>query len=335
MPPFPQRYNDSFRGWPVRPQNRQHLIRATFLDPRPDPQLGAVYHTGVDIAVRDDRPEPGAPPGRTHRVFAIEGGVVEDATQPGVCGRVRIGHFGYGHVDARVAQGEHVRAGQLIGWTCRGFWHLHLTEFFFPGDGRRLLLNPLRPAGKLKPYVDVAPPLIHEVRFYTPAEPRWGRRVTNVAQLPPAGRRLDKSRLTGVVDIRAHVGDPQSFLGWFRDLPALAAPHHPYRLGLLLVHAASERVVLRRTVFIALQEPPISLGQHYAPGTKQNLTAHGCLVRQPTPCAGVYWFRLFQRPYWNTTRLQNGRYQLVVRAWDAAGNRSRKDVEIRISNPPV
>ncbi len=84
MPSFPQRYNDDFRGWPVSPQHRQHPVRGTFLDPRPDPELGAIYHTGVDVAVRDDRPEAGAPAGRTHRVFAIEGGVVDEATPPGM-----------------------------------------------------------------------------------------------------------------------------------------------------------------------------------------------------------------------------------------------------------
>jgi hypothetical protein len=335
MPPFPQRYNDSFRGWPVRPHDRQHPVRGSFLDPRPDPQIGAVYHTGIDVAVRDDRPERGAPANRTHRVFAIEGGVVEHATPPGVCGNVRVGHFGYGHVDARVSAGERVRAGQLIGWTCRGWWHLHLTEWFFAPDGRRLLLNPLRPAGKVKPYSDTAPPVIHDVRFYTPAEPPWRRRADSVVWLPGAGRRLNRTRLSGIVDIRARVSDPQSFIGWFRELPALAAPHHPYRLGLLLVERASGRVVLRRTVFLSLTEPPFRAAQHYAPGTDQNLSAKACLAGRVGRCDGVYWFRLFQRPYWDTSRLRNGRYVLVVRAWDAAGNRTRKDVQLTIANPGV
>jgi murein DD-endopeptidase MepM/ murein hydrolase activator NlpD len=147
MPPFPQRYNDDFRGWPVSPQHQQHPVRGTFLDPRPDPTFGAIYHTGVDVAVRDDRPEQGAPAGRTHRVYAIEGGVVEVATEPGVRGNVRIGHFGYGHVDARVKRGDRVRAGQFIGWTTKGSWHVHLTEFHATSDGGTVLLNPLRPAG--------------------------------------------------------------------------------------------------------------------------------------------------------------------------------------------
>ena len=227
-----------------------------------------------------------------------------------------------------------MKAGQFIGWTTKGSWHVHLTEFYFPGDGRRLLLNPLRPAGKLKPYVDTKAPIIHAVRFYTPATPTWGRRITGVAQLPPAGRRLDKSRLTGIVDVRARVSDPQSFLGWFRNVSLLAAPHHPYRIGLLLIQLPSERVVLRRTVYIGLQELPIATGQHYAPGTKQNHPAQPAIDRK-IQGAGEYWFRLFQKPYWNTTRLANGRYLLVVRAWDAAGNRTRSDIEIAIRNPPV
>ena len=333
MPPFEQRYKDDFRGWPVRPHGRQHPVRGSFLDPRPDPTLGAVYHTGVDIAVRDDRPERGAPDDRTHRVYAIEGGVVEEATPSGVCGNVRVGHFGYGHVDARVEVGERVHPGQLIGWTCQGWWHLHLTEWFRTGE-TRLLINPLRPAGKLKPYRDTAPPAIHEVRFYTPSEPEWTRRVRSFARLPTAGRRLNRARLAGLVDVRTRVSDPQSFTGWFDEVPALAAPHHPYRLGILLVHRGSGRIVYRRTAFIALAEPPIAASQHYAPGTTQNLSAKACLNRRG-PCDGVYWFRLFPRPYWDTRRHPNGRYLLVVRAWDAAGNRTRTDVELRIDNPPV
>jgi hypothetical protein len=89
-----QVYNDSWRGWPVKPLHRQHPIRGSFLDPRPDPELGAIYHDGVDVAVRDDRPEQGAPAGRTHRVFAIEGGPVFLATPRGARGFARVGHFG-------------------------------------------------------------------------------------------------------------------------------------------------------------------------------------------------------------------------------------------------
>jgi hypothetical protein len=328
-----QTYNDTWRGWPVRPRSRQHPIRGSFLDPRPDPELGAIYHEGVDIAVRDDRPETGAPPRRTHRVYAIEGGPVLAATPRGVRGSAHIGHFGYGHIDVVVGMGETVTPGQHIGWTCEGDWHLHLSEFVFAGE-RSIVVNPLRPGGKLRPYVDRAPPVLREIRFYTPAIPEWGRRPgTSVARLPPAGRRLSRDSLFGLVDVRARVSDPQSFVGWFRELPHLAAPHHPFRLAVSVVSLATGRLVRRREVFRAEQLLDLPTGRHFAPGTEQNLPASGCMnVHRTLRCDGVYWFRLFPLRYWDTTRLPDGRYRLRVRAWDVAGNVSSDEVVVTIAN---
>jgi hypothetical protein len=328
-----QTYNDTWRGWPVRPRSRQHPIRGSFLDPRPDPELGAIYHEGVDIAVRDDRPETDAPPRRTHRVYAIEGGPVLAATPRGVRGSAHIGHFGYGHIDVVVGMGETVTPGQHIGWTCEGDWHLHLSEFVFAGE-RTIVVNPLRPGGKLRPYVDRAPPVLREIRFYTPAIPEWGRRPgTSVARLPPAGRRLSRDSLFGLVDVRARVSDPQSFVGWFRELPHLAAPHHPFRLAVSVVSLATGRLVRRREVFRAEQLLDLPTGRHFAPGTEQNLPASGCMnVHRTLRCDGVYWFRLFPLRYWDTTRLPDGRYRLRVRAWDVAGNVSSDEVVVTIAN---
>jgi hypothetical protein len=332
-----QSYDDAWRGWPVLPLHAQHPIRGSFLDPRPDATLGAVYHTGVDVAVRDDRPEAGAPAGRTHRVHAIEGGRVHEATRRGICGFVRAGHFGYGHVDAVVEPGQTVEAGQHIGWTCHGYWHVHLSEFVFTADGGRLVVNPLRRDGKLHPYVDRAAPRIHEIRFHTPAAPGWRRRpATTVALLPQAGRRLNKAALTGRVDVRARVSDPQSFIGWFRELPELAAPHHPFRLSVTIVRLATGRVVRRREAFVAEQVLDLPAGQHFAPGTEQNLPANGCLLfHRVKRCDGIYWFRLFPRPYWDTTRLPDGRYRLRIRAWDVAGNLSKADTTVTLRNGQV
>ena len=58
-------------------------------------------------------------------------GAVLRASPRGTRGSARIGHFGYGHIDALVQAGDTVVAGQHIGWTCRGDWHLHLSEFIF------------------------------------------------------------------------------------------------------------------------------------------------------------------------------------------------------------
>jgi hypothetical protein len=330
----PQDYNDAFRGWPVRPQNRQHPIRGSFLDPRPDPERGGIYHDGVDIAVRDDRPERGAPRGRTHRVFAIEGGPVFFATPRGTRGAVHVGHFRYGHVDAVVQVGEIVAPGQHIAWTCQGDWHVHLGESIFTGNGGRIVVNPLRPGGKLQPFVDRAPPEIREIRFFSPATPGWARRPnTSVARLPPAGERLNRDALAGLVDVRVRVSDPQTFVGWFEELPWLAAPHHPFRLAVTITEATSGRVARRREVFRAEQLLGLSAGRHFAPGTEQNLPANGCMrLHASVRCDGVYWFRLFPLRFWDTTTLRDGRYRLDVRAWDVAGNLARASVVVRLAN---
>ena len=329
----PQVYNDTWRGWPVRPHRQQHPIRGSFLDPRPDAERGAVYHEGVDVAVRDDRPERGAPPGRTHRVFAIEGGPVSFATPRGRRGSVRIGHFGYGHIDPVVFAGEIVTPGQHIGWTWEGGWHVHLSEFVLT-TGAPIVVNPLRPGGKLHPFVDRSAPEIQEIRFHAPATPDWARRPkTSVARLPHEGERLSRDRLFGRVDVRVRVSDPQTLVGWFQELPWLAAPHHPFRLAVTIRQLQTGRVVRRREVFRAEQMLGLPAGRHFAPGTEQNLPANGCMaLHRSVRCDGIYWLRLFPLRYWDTTRLSDGRYRVVVRAWDVAGNLATAEAAVTIAN---
>ena len=275
------------------PLNQQHPIRGSFLDPRPDRQRGAIYHEGIDVAVRDDRPERGAPRGRTHRVYAIEGGRVHEATarRPGLRAdrplRLRPHRD-----DGRGRRGRARRPADRL--DVAGSWHVHLSEFVFTVDGRRLIVNPLRRGGKIFPYVDRVKPVVHDIRFYAPATPRWGRRPANVALLPQAGRRLNRARLSGKVDIRVRASDPQSFIGWFKQIPHLAAPHHPFRMAVTIVQVATRKVVHRRDVFWAEQMLEMPAGQHFAPGTEQNLPANGCMLFHRTvACDGTYWFRLF------------------------------------------
>ena len=291
-----------------------------------------MYHDGVDIAVRDDRPERDAPANRTHRVYAIEGGPVSFATPRGARGSARIGHFGYGHIDPIVQTGELVAPGQHVGWTCKDDWHVHLTEFLLT-SGAPLRINPLRPGGKIRPYVDTAQPEIREIRFYTLASPAWTRRpTTSVARFPQAGTRLARDDLSGRVDVRVRVSDPQSFLGWFQELPWLAAPHHPFRLAVSIRDLATSRLVRRREAFRAEQVLDQPASRHFAPGTEQNLPAAGCMYRHAeTRCDGIYWFRLFPLG-WNTARLADGRYEVGVRAWDVAGNVANASLEATLAN---
>jgi hypothetical protein len=331
---LPQTYNDAFRGWPVLPLHGQHPIRGAFLDPRPDPRKGAIYHDGIDIAVRDDRPESGAPHGRTHRVHAIESGRVTAATPRGTRGLVDAGHFRYEHVDALVGVGDNVEPGDVLGWTTDGSWHVHLGEFVFRPDGSRVIVNPLRSGGKVAPYVDTDRPAIRAVTFHVPATPTWKRRPgTTVALLPQAGRKLDPARLSGKVDVRVQTHDPQSFIGWFSQLPWLAAPHHPFRVAVSVFSHSTGKAVVDREVFRSERMLDMPAGQHFAPGTEQNLPANGCMRLHATVrCDGIYWFRLFPRPYWDTTKLPNGGYRVRVRVWDAVGNEARDDTDVRVRN---
>ena len=346
-------YDDAWIGWPVAPVHRQHAIRSSFLDPRVGTlRRGgeAAYHSGVDIGVRDDRPEQGAPPGRTHRVYAVEGGAVMlpegGARGPCLDRKVAIGHFDYWHVDTNgvVTEGEHIRPGQMIGWTCKGLWHVHLAERM-ELFGRPVYVNPVHPGMKLGPYVDDQPPQIHALEFYRPAMPKWT--AVARAMLPQTGERFPRTRLgrwllSGRVDARAWIDDPQPRLGRLTEPPALVSPTTPYRIALQVVRERDDRVVLQLTVFrsqvflgdsLGTQSVPISY--HYAPGTKQALAADLCLKEQPIDCRGRYWFRLFARPtaaYWDTRRTADGNYRVRVTAWDAAGNHATRTAAIAIRN---
>jgi O-Antigen ligase len=346
-------YDDTWIGWPVAPMHRQHAIRSAFLDPRAGTLRtggGAAYHSGIDITVRDDRPEPGAPPGRTHRVYAVEGGT---ATLPqgiahGACldRKVDIGHFAYWHVDTNgvITDGEQIRPGQMIGWTCKGLWHVHLAERL-DLYGQSVYVNPVHEGMKLGPYTDREPPRIHALDFYRPAMPEWTAAVRTA--LPPAGVRFPHTRagrvlLSGRVDVRAWIDDPEPRLSRRTEPPALVSPTTPYGIAFEVVRESDDRIVLRRTVFRAAvflgdskgtQSVPI--GYHYAPGTEQALAAGSCLKSRSLDCGGTYWFRLFARPtstYWDTRRTADGNYRIRVSAWDAAGNRALRTAAITIRN---
>jgi hypothetical protein len=341
-------YDDSWAGWPVAPLHRQHPIRSSFLDPRPGTlRRGGepAYHSGIDIGVRDDRPEPGAPPGRTHRVYAIEGGVAlvpaRGASSPCEDRRVAIGHFQYWHVDTSgiLTNEQHIRPGQLIGWTCKGLWHVHLAETM-DLYGLRVYVNPLHPDMKLRPYLDAKPPRIRAIEFFQPAMPAWSAAARTT--LPPAGTPFPQAAtgrvvLSGRVDVRAWVDDPA-----LPRVSVLVSPTHPDRIALEIVRESDGRRLLARTVFRARAflgdsraTQTVPIGYHYAPGTEQALPAALCLKAQRRDCGGVYWFRLFARPtgtYWDTAATANGDYRLRVTAWDAAGNVAVATARVAIRN---
>jgi len=352
LPGFRYQYNDTYHGWPLSPVDQQHPIRASFLDPRPPSEQGN-YHIGIDISARDDQVEAGAPAGRSHRVYAVEGGVARVPAGQKLVGCVNrivtVGHFQYWHTDTvgMIENGDRIAAGQLIGWTCKGLWHVHLSEVQTV-DGVPTYVNPLHAGMKLAPFADTSPPAIHAVRFYTPAFGGW--QVSNDTRWAPnAGRRLSAASLHGFVDVRAWIMDPQSFRGFFDQLPELYADLNAYRVAIRVTHLGDQKIVVDQDVFRAdaffeaalpARGLPVIFDYHYAPGTRENTPAIHCenhLFLDPAKptCQGISWLRLFARSNgadWDTTRYPNGRYRLQITAWDTVGNRSQSSVTVAIRN---
>jgi hypothetical protein len=338
LPPgFHYVYDSAYRGWPVRPLHSQHPVRGSFLDPRGQDDTGlSGYHFGIDVSIDDRRPDPGAPPGLSHRIYAVESGTATVGNKPGtkcLSRRVEVGHFAYWHVSATVAEGAHVRAGQQIGWSCLHAWHVHVSEWQVY-RGVLVWVNPLHKGGRLAPYTDTAPPVIGAMTFVTPPARPWNPTV-NLAS-PDTSRPLRPGDLHGLVELRANIGDPQSYLGFLADNPAWPTVFTPYRVA-VRVQAGNGRTVLDRVSFQADQLPQTPYIVHYAPGTVEDENMLECLgPPQHKACAGTYRFRpfsTFRLAYWNTALDRNGRYTVDLTAWDIAGNHTSRTVTTTVSNP--
>src|SRR4051812_3908124 len=135
-------------GWPVKPFDRQHAIRAFLDDPRIGHEGGSSFHFGIDIA---------APDGTA--VYAVTGGVLYRSHGSLAVVADRQHTFGYWHVRADPTLREHqlVERHQLLGWTAPGWGHVHFAERV--GNA---YMNPLRP-GALGPYTDPIAPAIDAV----------------------------------------------------------------------------------------------------------------------------------------------------------------------------
>ena len=331
-------YDSSYRGWPVRPTHVQHPVRGAFLDPRGVDDTGlSGYHFGIDVSVDDRHREVGAPAGFSHRVYAVESGRVSeppaDRTRPCLARRLQVGHFAYWHVSPVVAARAYVKAGEQIGWSCLGVWHVHVSEWQ-RFRGRQVWVNPLHRGGRIAPYLDTAAPVVNALVFVTPPARPW--LPTKTLAQPDTSTRLAPSRLRGLVELRANIGDPQSFLGFLKDKRAWPTVFTPYRVGVTIRSLATGKVVMRRTTFQADQLPQTPYIVHYAPGTIEDDNMQECVGPPQKPaCAGTYWLRPFSRftqDYWNTRATPNGRYDVTVSASDLAGNTTTRTITVSVRN---
>lgn len=338
LPPgFHYAYNSAYTGWPVTPLHMQHPVRGSFLDPRGVDDTGTSgYHFGIDVSVDDRHPDHGSPQGLSHAVYAIEPGVVDrpsrDLVRACISRRLEVGHFAYWHVSPTVPQGQHIQAGQQIGWSCLGVWHVHISEWQRYRN-IRIWVNPLHKGGRLVPYVDTAAPVVGAFVFRTPPRTEWSPAKT-LAQ-PDTSRQLEPTALHGLVELRANVADPQSFFGFLADNPAWPTEFSPYRLTVKVTSLATG-TILRHTSFQADQLPQTPYVVHYAPRTIEDENMKECVGPPQHPrCTGSYWFRPFSQfthQYWDTRTVPNGSYSVAVIAYDLAGNNGSRTETIVVKN---
>ena len=317
---FAQVYDDDFVGWPLAPQDRGHGVYGTFLNPTTGwpsgmPGLRTGYHLAIDVLVNDAK---GAQP-----VFAIEGGRVREAkhswqTTPLEervrAGVVGVGHFRYAHLVPSVAVGDAVAAGQEIGRTAPGWWHVHLEELAWVA-GKRVLLNPLRPGGKLVPVVDGGRPVVSVMRIYPKA-----------AENDPSPTALPLDRVRGTVVPVALAMDAFPLKEWPK---APVVPLHVYQAWIELKRG--ETVVLERKLFQIDRAPGPTWQHYFRPLTRRSAPVAVCVVQKPASCAGQFWLRLWEKG-WDTTRVPNGRYALTLTVEDTVGQRASRTLRFRVAN---
>jgi hypothetical protein len=136
------RPHDAETGWPLKPFDRQHPIRAGLNELRPES-----LHVAIDIQARD-----GA------QVYAVQPGVAEVLAPSGPDARIQVGNYIYWHINPKVSSGELITPFKtVLGTVMSGYGHMAFSEM--GPDGQ--YANPLRPQGSvLRPYVDHAPPAI-------------------------------------------------------------------------------------------------------------------------------------------------------------------------------
>ena len=296
--------------WPLEPFNKAHPVRGNFGDPRtrfaePRSDLALLgdgvfsFHQGVDINAPDGTP---VYPVASGKVTRVPGERVTVA-----CGNGR--SFQYWHIEPAVRVGQRVEAGKtVLGHIQPLREHVHLTHL---ESGKAV--NPLAP-GHLTPYRDATRPNVLRIG------------VRSVAGRDGPARQLS-GRLFFVVEA---VDTPA--------LPVQGRWHGGYPVTPALItwriERASRIVVPERVAWDVRRSVPKNdrFWAAFARGTYQNWpvfdSQHHRFER------GKLLFKLSARPF-DTRRLADGAYELVVTAEDTGGNRDVGRLRFTTDNSSV
>jgi hypothetical protein len=243
-------------------------------------------------------------------VYPVESGTVTSVSFDWITVSSADRAFQYWHIRPTVSLGEQVDMdATVLGHILRGQGHVHLTEL----DGG-FVVNPLQP-GHLTPYSDHTTPQVAFVEF------RDG--ITGPTVMP--------GLLRGSVEMIASA----------YDMPAMPVPGEWH--GLPVTPAVVEwridsartgkTVVPTHVVFdVRRSLPPNSeFWTVFARGTYQNMSVFGAHYSYMQP--GAYLFRLTPGGF-DTTKLGDDVYDLVVTVGDTAGNESSYVQRFSVHNRP-
>jgi hypothetical protein len=295
-------------GYPVKPFDREHPIRGGFGDPRTQfhgpPTLDSVlhgagsfsFHQGVDLS---------APNGTA--VYPVVDGTVRTVTREWVGVRSGDRGFEYWHIRPLVKVGQRVEARKtVLGHILRPAGHVHLTEY-----EHHRVVNPLAP-GRLTPYHDTTRPTVRSISF---------RHTDTGPELLPS---FVRGSVEIVVDAQDMPSVPVS--GAWHDLPVAPA------LVTWRIRSIAGRTVVPRQVAVDYRTTVPSnsaFWQVYARGTYQNMSVFG--PHYSYLQRGCFLFKLTPRPF-DTHRLRDGVYDLVVTASDIRGNSRSATLRFTVHN---
>ena len=297
-------------GYPIKPFDQEHPIRANFGDPRMQfngpPTLHTLlngsgkfaFHQGVDIA---------APNGTA--VYPVVDGTVTAINDDEQWVRVSSSDgraFEYWHIHRLVRTGQQVVGQQtVLGHILKPSGHVHLTEY---EHGR--VVNPLV-AGRLTPYHDSTRPTVSSIAL---------RRTDTGQDLLP-------TFIRGRVEIVADAYDMPTMAvqGEWHGLPTTPA------LISWRIQKVTGRVVVPERIAVDYRttvQQNSAFWHVYARGTYQNMCVFGKHYNYMQ--RGTYLVKLAAQ--FNTRSLRDGVYELIVTASDVRGNSGSQTLRFTVHN---
>jgi len=297
--------------YPVKPFAAEHPVRGNFGDPRtifsaPPTEAGALYgggsfqfHFGVDISAPDGT---AVYPVASGTVTHVGADWVEVTYDDGAA-------FEYWHITPVVREGASATAYKtVLGRIIAGTHHVHLSEV---EEGR--YVNPLQ-FGHLTPYTDRKAPRVASISVH---------------------------QTTSTLALAGLVHGSVEFVVEAYDTPNLPVPGiwagMPVSPALITwsIRDLRPRTVVASTTAVDFRRTIPENGafwQVYERGSYQNMCVFGkhYSYRQP----GRFLYRL-TRSSFDTHRLHDGVYDLVVTVSDIRGNRSASSLRFTVANAEV